>query len=182
MCMVDAKSGQILWGHDERTYHIHSSGLVSDIDPAYPGCECYSGERDYKDKRWLRTCEGKVISTEDLGGLAPRAGFWDADPYRELLRLRRPIEKFSGEDVGPEMKHHIAAVADIWGDWREEIIVSAPGELRIYTTTTPTDRRFRCLMQDPIYRIDVAHAAMGYFQVPMLSKWPSSAETERGDE
>ena len=171
MCMVDAKSGQILWGYDERTHHIHSSGLVSDIDPAHPGCECYSGERDYKDKRWLRTCKGKVISTKDLGGLAPRAAFWDADPQRELLRRRRPIEKFSGEDVGPEMKNHIAAVADIWGDWREEIIVSAPGELRIYTTTTPTDRRFSCLMQDPIYRVDVAHAAMGYFQVPMMSKW-----------
>jgi hypothetical protein len=24
-------------------------------------------------------------------------------------------------------------------------------------------------MRDPIYRIDVAHAAMGYMQVPMLS-------------
>ena len=172
MCMVDAKSGRILWGYDKQTHHIHSSGLASDIDPAHPGSECYSGERDYKDKRWLRTCEGKVISTDDLGGLAPRAGFWDADFQRELLRRRRPIEKFSGEDVGPEMKHHIAAVADILGDWREEIIVSAPGELRIYTTTIPTDNRFPCLMQDPIYRIDVAHAAMGYFQVPMLTTWP----------
>jgi hypothetical protein len=25
------------------------------------------------------------------------------------------------------------------------------------------------LMQDPIYRMDVVHAAMGYFQVPMTS-------------
>jgi hypothetical protein len=24
-------------------------------------------------------------------------------------------------------------------------------------------------MQDPLYRLDVAHAAMGYYQVPMLS-------------
>jgi len=76
----------------------------------------------------------------------------------------------------------VAAVADILGDWREELIVSVPGELRIYTTTIPTDRRFPCLMQDPIYRIDVVHAAMGYFQVPMLSKWPGSAGVESGDE
>ncbi len=182
MCMVDAKSGKLLWGHDEQTHHIHSSGLVSDIDPAHPGCECYSGERDYEDKRWLRTSEGKVISTKDPGGLAPRAAFWDADPYRELVRGNRAIQKLSGEEVGPKIDGHVAAVADILGDWREELIVSVPGELRIYTTTIPTDRRFPCLMQDPIYRIDVVHAAMGYFQVPMLSKWPGSAGVESGDE
>ena len=61
-------------------------------------------------------------------------------------------------------------VADVTGDWREEIITSLPGEMRIYTTTIPAKSRRTCLMQDPIYRIDVAHAAMGYYQVPMLSK------------
>jgi hypothetical protein len=41
--------------------------------------------------------------------------------------------------------------------------------LRIYTTPIPaTDRRV-CLMQDPLYRMDVVVAAMGYYQVPMLS-------------
>ena len=30
------------------------------------------------------------------------------------------------------------------------------------------DRRV-CLMQDPLYRMDVVCAAMGYFQVPMTS-------------
>ena len=60
-------------------------------------------------------------------------------------------------------------MADVLGDWREEIITSVPGELRIYTTTIPAADRRACLMQDPIYRIDVALAAMGYYQVPMLS-------------
>ena len=46
--------------------------------------------------------------------------------------------------------------------------------MRIYTTTIPaTDRRV-CLMQDPIYRTDVIHAAMGYYQIPMLSYDPAS--------
>lgn len=38
-------------------------------------------------------------------------------------------------------------------------------------------------MQDPIYRMDVAHAAMGYCQVPMLSydlAWRARAEAEAG--
>ena len=42
-------------------------------------------------------------------------------------------------------------------------------EMRIYTTSIPAEDRRPCLMTDPIYRIDVAHAAMGYTQVPMLS-------------
>jgi rhamnogalacturonan endolyase len=168
MCLVDARTGRILWGHEEPTRHIHSSGLCSDVDPAHPGSECYSGERDLKDKRWLRDCKGRVLSTEDLGGLAPRAAYWDADPQRELLRRGR-ISKYKGPQIPPRVEGHIAAVADVLGDWREEIITSLPGELRIYTTTIPaTDRRV-CLMQDPLYRMDVVCAAMGYFQVPMTS-------------
>ncbi len=32
--------------------------------------------------------------------------------------------------------------ADLFGDWREEIITALPGELRIYSTAIPaTDRR-----------------------------------------
>jgi len=168
MCLVDAKTGEILWGHNEPTRHVHSSGLCSDIDLAHPGSECYSGERDFKDKRWLRDCQGRVLSTEDLGGLSPRSAYWDADPQRELVVGRR-ISKYKGPEMPPRIEGSIAAVADVLGDWREEIIASLPGELRIYTTTIPaTDRRV-CLMQDPIYRMDVVCAAMGYFQVPMTS-------------
>ena len=50
-----------------------------------------------------------------------------------------------------------------------KIVTSVAGELRIYTTTVPAAGRRACLMQDPVYRIDVAHAAMGYYQVPMTS-------------
>ncbi len=168
MCMVDARSGQILWGHDQRTTHIHSSGLASDIDPTHPGSECYSGERDSKDKRWLRDCKGNVLSTEDLGGLAPRAVYWNADLQRELLRGGR-ISVYRGPDLSPRVEGSVAAVADILGDWREEIVTSVPGELRIYTTTIPAADRRVTLMQDHLYRLDVVMAAMGYFQVPMTS-------------
>ena len=66
------------------------------------------------------------------------------------------------------------AWADILGDWREEIITYTPNLLRIYTTIIPaTDRRV-CLMQDPLYRIDVALKAMGYDQVPMTSYYLGS--------
>jgi rhamnogalacturonan endolyase len=168
MCMVDAKTGKILWGFDQPTQHVHSSGLCSDIDPAHPGAECYSGERDFKDKRWLWDCKGKLISHEDLGGLAPRAVWWDADPQRELLVGSR-ISKYHGQTLSPRIEGSVIAVADVLGDWREEIITSVKGQMRIYTTTIPAADRRVCLMQDPLYRMDVVCAAMGYYQVPMLS-------------
>lgn len=59
-------------------------------------------------------------------------------------------------------------MADILGDWREELITVLPGELRIYTTTIPAADRRVCLMQDPVYRAEVVHRAMGYEQSPVL--------------
>jgi len=168
MCMVDAKTGTILWGHQEPTIHIHSTGLVSDIDPANPGAECYSGERDDKEKRWLRTCTGKLLDTWELTSLAPRAVYWDATPQRALI-LGRKIAKYKGATLEPKLEGSIVAVADIFGDWREEIVVSVPGEMRIYVTPLPAVDRRVTLMQDPLYRNNVVSAAMGYYQVPILS-------------
>lgn len=175
MCLVDARTGTILWGHDEPTTHIHSSGLCADIDPAYPGSECYSGERDFKDKRWLRSAQGKVISTKDLGGLSPRSAYWDADRQRELVVGSR-IRKYGAAEPLARIEGDLVAVIDLLGDWREEILTSVPGELRIYTTTIPAEDRRTCLLQDPVYRTDVALAAMGYYQVPMTSYDPATGK------
>lgn len=58
--------------------------------------------------------------------------------------------------------------ADLFGDWREEVIWRATdsSELRIYTTTDMTDYRIRTLMHDPIYRLAVAWQNVGYNQPP----------------
>lgn len=173
VCMVDAKTGNILWGLNEVTTHVHSSGLCADIDPQHPGVECYAGERDFKDKRWLFSAKGELISTNDMGGLSPRAAYWDASLQRALLISGR-LSKFHGDTLPPRIEGSVIAVADIHGDWREEIITSLPGELRIYSTTIPAAARRPCLMQDPIYRLDVVGAAQGYYQVPGISRLPSA--------
>ena len=58
-------------------------------------------------------------------------------------------------------------MADILGDWREALITILAGELRIYTTTIPAKDRRVCLMQDQVYRAEVAHRPMGYEQSPV---------------
>jgi len=170
VCLADAATGAILWGIDTPTYHVHNSGLVSDIDPSRPGMECYSGEKEYP-ARWLHAADGELIADERSfdPGLSPRAVYWDSDPQRELLVGGSIYDYETGHVHLEGISGRQAAWADVLGDWREEIIVSIAGELRIYTTTIPaTDRRV-CLMQDPIYRLDVAHLAMGYAQPPMTS-------------
>jgi len=173
MCLVDAATGKILWGHEGFTRHVHSRGLCSDIDARHPGWECYSADTDERKRyAWsrLRTCKGEVISEENLGGFGPLAAYWDADPQREIVDRGRVFDYRGPTLLEPIEGKAVVAVADVLGDWREELIVTDPGELRIYTTTIPAKDRRVCLMQDPIYRTDVAHAAMGYWKVPMLGE------------
>ena len=170
LVLLDAATGDILWGLQEPTTHVHSSGMCSDIDPTHPGSEGYGGERDFKEKRWLFSASGELISTEDVANLAPRTAYWDADPQREIVRGSR-IYDYGGEDVFTDLEGRLQMVADVLGDWREELIMTLPGEMRIYTTPLPADSRHVCLMQDPIYRSYVYSAAMGYYQVPMLSRY-----------
>ncbi len=165
-CMIDAATGEWLWGLDEPTTHVHASGMCADIDARFPGMECYSGERDFPEKKWLWSAQGELIEMTDLGGLSPRAVYWDADPQRELLRGDRVFD-FRGATHADWIRGSIVGFADVLGDWREEIIATLPGELRIYVTTIPAEDRRVCLMQDPIYRADVAIQAMGYTQCPM---------------
>lgn len=175
-CLVDARTGTFLWGLDEHTWHVHSTGLCSDIDSRHPGLECYSGESEMpsgKPHRWLRAASGEILAREDTCdmGLSPKSIYWDADLQRELIGNGHIYKFESGAVCQESPQGNQIAWADILGDWREEIITSVPGELRIYTTAIPAEDRRPCLMQDHLYRQDVAHVSMGYSQVPMLSYW-----------
>jgi len=62
--------------------------------------------------------------------------------------------------------------ADLFGDWREEIILydaSDRSHLNIFTTNIPTDYRITTLMHDHIYRMSVAWQNVSYNQPPHVS-------------
>ncbi len=173
-CVVDAKTGKIIWGCDHMITHIHSQGLLADIDPTNPGLEFYGGEKFLPD-RWLYSArDGKLLSREDFGSLAPNPIYWDDSYVKPYLTRDGDVVKYTGAKLG-EIEGRVVAIADILGDWREEIITSVPGELRIYSTTIPATRRHPWLMEDPIYRNDVALVAMGYLYPPQLTV-PLTAE------
>jgi rhamnogalacturonan endolyase len=111
--------------------------------------------------------------------------WWDGDPLRELLDGTR-IEKWDHErgravPILSAADHDCAAnngskanpalCADIFGDWREEVIWRTRDnrELRIFTTTIPTARRLPTLMHDPIYRLSVAWQNVAYNQPAQTS-------------
>jgi rhamnogalacturonan endolyase len=170
-CLVDAASGEVLWGLDLPTRHVHSTGMCADISAETPGRECYSSDTDsakQSNLRWLFDARGNVLRDDLDWGFGLRAVHWDADPQRELIRGRKIFNY--GEDYGPDdLEGTLVGFGDILGDWREEIIVSVPGELRVYSTTFPARDRRACLMQDPLYRLDVCIQAMGYTQCPMTT-------------
>jgi rhamnogalacturonan endolyase len=169
MCMVDAKTGKIIWGSNFPTDHVHGNGLCSDIDRAHPGRECYGTEiTGFEGKRTnfsvLYSNKGEIIGESNLK--TTNSAFWDSDNQREMVG-RGSIYEFNGPTVfGTQPEGRVIAIADILGDWREEIVTSVSGELRIYSTPILADTRHTCLMQDPIYRNNVAHASDGYYQIP----------------
>ncbi len=170
VCLVDARTGKIIWSIGQRTYHV-GDGMVADIDPLIPGLECFAtedskgGSRD----RYMFSADGKQLGQrEDVPGCRNWI-FWDADLLRETFGRGRSISivKYKGPILTSSIEGSIMMMADILGDWREELITILAGELRIYTTTIPGKDRRVCLMQDPVYRAEVAHRSMGYEQSPV---------------
>ncbi len=167
--LVDAASGQTLWANEEPTVHVHSQGMCADILAEHPGQECYAGEAKGGSQAWMFTAQGKRIGSHNIGSLAPWSLWWDADPQKELL-LDSQLMKFPDQMLfAPPGADRPLMVADLFGDWREELVTALAGELRVYTTTIPAQTRRTCLLQDRLYRLYVATNSMGYNTPPQHS-------------
>jgi rhamnogalacturonan endolyase len=61
--------------------------------------------------------------------------------------------------------------ADIFGDWREELICRTADnkELRIFSTSIPTNIKLYTLMHNPQYRLSIAWQNVAYNQPPHTS-------------
>ncbi len=167
----DARTGKILWSKPSADV---GRGLAMDIDPRHPGCECWASGPGLAG---LWNVKGEKISDRK-----PRSCnfgiWWDGDLLREILD-RTTISKWDwtaerettllsavGCSSNNSTKSTPALCADILGDWREEVIwrTTDSKELRIYTTTIPTEHRLFTLMHDPVYRLAVAWQNVGYNQ------------------
>jgi len=152
-------------------------GVADNIDPTLRGAQFWwAGSPDLYDMK------GKVV------GKAPSSVnfliYWDGDTSRELLDSNY-IDKYNkgrlftatGAVSNNGTKKTPGLSADILGDWREELILRSEDnkELRIYSTTIPTDVRQYTLMHDPQYRLSIAWQNIGYNQPPHTSFYMGAA-------
>lgn len=155
----DARRGTLIFGSaDPNSDNQIAGGLAGDIDPAHPGMEVW-GDRYFFTAHGTRL-EGPVPPQNELV-------WWDGDLLREI-HARGSISKWKGTEIG-RTEGSVQHIADISGDWREEIVTFVNGELRVYSTSIPAADRRVTLMQDRLYRNDVTHRSMGYPHVPMTS-------------
>jgi rhamnogalacturonan endolyase len=101
--------------------------------------------------------------------------YWDADELREL-EDKTQITKVGGGSLlncaecssNNGTKSTPTLVADLFGDWREEVVWRQADNkaLRIYSTTAITKRRLYTLMHDPVYRAQVSFQQSAYNQPP----------------
>ena len=140
---------------------------AADIAATYRGMECWAstGVGAY-------TCKG--VSISPAPGPINFLVWWDGDLLRELLDgttvskygVTAPLLSASGCTSINGTKSTPCLSADLFGDWREEIVFSCGSQLRIYTTTTPTSYRLYTLMHDTHYRVSVAWQNVAYNQPP----------------
>jgi hypothetical protein len=88
--------------------------------------------------------------------------------------VRGQARDHEGGVVSERFEGRVVLIGDVIGDWREEVLTTVAGELRIYTTPIPAMDRRVCLMQDEPYRSRTTMNAMGYMQVPILSYVPEA--------
>ena len=157
-------NGGVLWskpGTDDV-----GRACAADITAAHKGMECWAstGVGAY-------TCKGSSISPAP--GPVNFLAWWDGDLLRELLDGNK-ITKYGGGTLLTASgcssingtKSTPCLSADLFGDWREEVVFSCGSQLRIYTTTTPTTYRLYTLMHDPHYRVSIAWQNVAYNQPP----------------
>nr|WP_307416998.1 rhamnogalacturonan lyase [Paenibacillus sp. W2I17] len=166
----DAGTGQLIWG--VKTTKDIGRGMAADIDPRYKGAEVWADGSLY-------TAKGQKLGTT-LPSSTNFGIWWDGDLLRELLDSNR-IDKWnyansttmnlltaSGVSSNNGTKSTPNLQADLFGDWREEVVwrTNDSSALRIYTTTAVTDKRIYTLMHDPVYRLGVAWQNVAYNQPP----------------
>ena len=160
-------------------------GVAADVDPRFRGYEF-----------WGSGGTGGMYNVQNVTAnalLGPRAVqvapgkpsinfavWWDGDLLRELLdgiSIRKwdwnagaevPVLEPPGIATNNGTKATPNLQADLFGDWREEVIWRETGNdaIRIYTTTTPTTHRIHTLMHDRQYRESVNSQNVGYNQPP----------------
>jgi hypothetical protein len=160
--------------------------MAADIDAAVPGHEMWSasfaGFYDTKGTQlgttkptqnfriyWDGDLQDDLL---DVTGSAPNTFKVDSWKNGRLLTTNSAAGGYTGHSNNYTKANPVLS-ADLFGDWREELIVRQDDNsaLLVYSTTIPTTYRLYTLMHDPVYRAGVAWQNTAYNQPPHLGFW-----------
>ncbi|MQM24761.1 rhamnogalacturonan lyase [Glycomyces albidus] len=193
--MRDAESGEVLWGG--YTGRDTGRGMVGDVDPSIPGVEAWAGLPPDQ----AGNPEGLFTATgEPIEGAAPGTNMsirWDADLTTQLVHGAdaATVEETTIRDYQDGVvldaagtltnnytKGNPGLVADVLGDWREELLVRTADSsaIRVFVSTEVTDHKLFTLMHDPQYRVGVANQQTTYNQ-PQYTSFYMASDMDFGD-
>jgi rhamnogalacturonan endolyase len=173
----NARTGQELLAIDGHAADV-GRGNAFDIDPRYPGFELWTSADPN-----IYNVSGTVVQTKPSNMFQNFGIQWDADPLYELLdgttigdwRISggsggrtNYIFAPSGLSSNNGTKSTPSLVADLFGDWRDEVIwrTGDSSALQIWSTTISATSRMYTPMQDIQYRESIAWQNSAYNQPP----------------
>ncbi|WP_017811605.1 rhamnogalacturonan lyase [Paenibacillus shenyangensis] len=177
--MRDAATGKVLFG--AYSGKDTGRGMVGDIDPTRPGLEAWATD--------LRTASGELI-----GRSAPGTNMnikWSADMTTQVVDgalevtpsiqnwQKGPVLVANGTLTNNGTKGNPSLVADIFGDWREELLLRTADSsaIRIYLSTEVTNHKLYTLMHDTQYRTGIARQNTAYNQ-PSYTSFYLASDTD----
>ncbi|MFY1694661.1 MULTISPECIES: rhamnogalacturonan lyase [unclassified Solwaraspora] len=167
--LLDAGTGEVIFG--DYTGVDTGRGMIGDIDPDRPGHEVWAvsgiGLRDVTGARIADQIPGTNMSIRWAADGTTQIvdGAIDQTPTITDWRRGRLLTA-DGTRTNNHTKGNPGLVADVFGDWREELLVRTvdSAAVRIYLSTEVTDRKMYTLMHDPQYRAEVARQQTTYNQ------------------
>ena len=160
--------------------------MMGNFSNLYPGCLGRSGHD---------TAISSVTNEHIPSDIAFDVNFriyWDGDLLEETFngtgtrnstgRIYKPstgntIETLTGSLTNNDTKSTPCYQGDLFGDWREEVMMrTADNKIRIYSTTIPTEWRNYTLWHDMQYRNAMVWQMNGYNQPPHVSYFMGELE------
>lgn len=164
--MRDAATGEVLFG--AYSGKDTGRGMIGDVDPAVPGIENWAiGMQSADGDKLSSTAPGTNMSIKWAADMTTQIinGAQEQTPTIDDFKRGRLLTA-TGTRTNNGTKGTPSLVADVVGDWREEMLVRTADSsaLRMFMSTEVTNHKLYTLMHDPQYRAEVARQNTAYNQ------------------
>lgn len=165
---LTGKDGYEFWSSDVRTPYSALTGKATSIKNCSVNFRIYwdgsyqdqllDGSYKYSGDVWAQTAHAEPVITK-----------WNGSSFSNVVSFYSTT--YNNAQTANYTKATPCLQADIFGDWREELVMwnkKDSSEIMIFTTWTPTTYAVPTLMHDHVYRMGIAWQNTAYNQPPHL--------------